>query len=277
MKKIMILGADGMAGHTVVDYLNNTHKYKIYTVGRTNSNDIVIKDIETDLNVLDFRVKCYNPDIIINGIGMLVKACSDNPAKAIFINGYFPHWLSKQKAKVIHLSTDCVFSGNKGTYRDTDEKDGVGQYAKVKAIGEIVNDKDLTIRMSIIGKELKENGSGLFDWFLRQKGTITGYDKTYWTGITTLELAKAIDKLIDSDITGLYQLAFPYKISKYELIQLIAKIWKKTDIKIKRDVSNIHDKSLINSSKSIPNYKLPISYKKMLEEYYAYCKLRYKR
>jgi len=277
MKKIMILGADGMAGHAISDYLKSIDKYNIFTVGRTNSNDIVIKDIETDLEELDFMIHIHQPDIIINCIGMLVKACSDNPAKAIFINGYFPHWLSKQKAKIIHLSTDCVFSGNKGDYKDTDEKDGKGQYAEVKSIGEIVNDKDLTIRMSIIGKELKKNGSGLFDWFLRQKGTITGYDKAYWTGITTSELAKAIDKLIEANFTGLYQLAFPYKISKYELIQLIAKIWKKFDVKIERDVSNTHDKSLVNTSKSIPDYKLPMSYKVMLEEYYAYNKLRYQR
>lgn len=273
--KILICGVGGMAGHAIVDYLRSTNKYKIITMARDNkyiNPDITVKDIETDLNELDFQIRCYKPNIIINCIGLLVKACSNNPAKAIFVNGYFPYWLSKQKAKIIHLSTDCVFDGKRGSYKDTDEKDGIGMYAKVKSMGEIINDKDLTIRMSIIGKELKKEGSGLFDWFRRQKGTITGYDRAYWSGITTLELAKAIDKLIDSEITGLYQLSFPYKISKYELLKLIAKVWNKTDIKIEKNVSEIHDKSLINTSFLIPNYKMPKSYKLMLEEYYNFLK-----
>lgn len=280
MKKVIIFGASGMAGHTIDDYLKSTHKYIVYTIGRENDYfipDFFIKNIATDLKYMETIITNIKPDIIINCIGMLVKGCDEHIASGIFLNSYFPHWLSKFSAKIIHLSTDCVFNGKRGLYKDTDEKDGKSQYAKAKSLGEIINNKDLTIRMSIIGKELKENGTGLFEWFMKQKGEITGYDKVYWTGITTLELAKAIDKLINTNFTGLYQLAFPYKISKYELIKLIKNIWKKDDVTIIESCDKTCDKSLINSSQSIPNYKMPLSYKQMLGEYYAYCQLRYKR
>ena len=275
MKTIMILGASGMAGHTIDDYLRSTGKYDIVTVDRDEKYIIpnytmdIVTDEEEDLREI---IDVEEPDIIINCIGLLVKACEEDCIKAQFMNSYFPHWLEKLDSKIIHLSTDCVFNGKKGNYLDKDKKDGEGWYAVTKAEGEIINNKDLTIRMSIIGKELKENGTGLFDWFLRQKDTITGFDKAYWSGVTTLELAKAIDKLIDSDITGLYQLAPNYKISKYELLKLIAKIWNKTNVTIKRDIINVHDKSLINSKQQIPNYKMPASYEKMLKEYYEYTK-----
>ena len=274
-KKIMILGASGMAGHTIADYLRSTEKYEELCLIDKNEEYITptyIIDVEKDLEELKDIIDTIKPDIIINCIGLLVKACESHQHKGVWINSLFPHFLSKFDSKIIHLSTDCVFSGKRGLYEDTDRKDGKGWYALTKAIGEIINNKDLTIRMSIIGRELKDNGTGLFEWFMRQKGTIKGYDRAYWTGVTTLELAKAIDKLIDSNITGLYQLAFPHVISKYELIKLIAKIWNKTDITIERDIVNFHDKSLINSKHRIPNYKMPESYEKMLEEYYEWGK-----
>ena len=268
MLKILVLGSNGMAGHIIVNYLNSLNKYTIRTSARSNSDYNL--DIETDLDLLLNAIVDFKPDIIINCIGLLIKACNDNPDKAIYINSYFPHWLEKItnniNTKIIHLSTDCVFSGDKGNYKDTDIKDGIGFYAQSKALGEIINNKDLTIRISIIGSELRKGGSGLFEWFMKQKGVIRGYSECFWSGITTLELAKAIDKLIISDITGLYQLSPNYKISKYDLLNLIKEIWNKTDVIILKDSTVKHNKSLINSDKGIPNYTIPNNYKVMLLE-----------
>ena len=110
-------------------------------------------------------------------------------------------------AKLIHNSTDCVFSGEKGTsYIETDEKDGNGVYAKTKGIGEVISDKHLTIRTSVVGPELKSDGEELFHWFMTQSGTISGYTRAIWSGVTTLELAKAVLWSIENKITGLYHI-----------------------------------------------------------------------
>ena len=270
MKKILILGHMGMAGHAIYKYFNSYPKYNITTINRE-------VDVKTKTEILESIINYGKFDIIINCIGILVKASEDDPENAIWINSYFPHWLEKitknTQTKIIHLSTDCIFSGKDkvqrlaGNYLDTDEPDGIGYYAKSKIIGEINNKKDLTIRMSIIGSELKETGSGLFGWFLRQTGVVNGYSEAYWNGLTTLELAKAIDKLIDADIVGLYQLAPDYKISKYALLELIKVIWNRQDITLVPNDSLKQDKTLINSEQEIPNYIMPLSYFDMLKEY----------
>ena len=274
MKKILIIGSAGMAGHTIYEYLYRTNKYDLYdTRQEWNGNDKTYSiNVRTSPELLQYRIEEIKPDIIINCVGILVKESEEHPTRAIWLNSYFPHWLEKitedTSAKIIHLSTDCVFSGKRGMYKDSDVPDGVGFYSKSKQLGEVVNKKDLTIRMSIIGDELKKNGSGLFSWFLRQEGRVNGYANVYWNGLTTLELAKAIDKLIDSDITGLYQLAPTYQISKCDLLLLLRRIWKAEKItSIYPDFSVTQDKTLVNSDRPIPNYKMPFSYSQMLQEY----------
>jgi len=274
-KSVLILGSGGMAGNCIYRYLKSLNKYEIYDVAREQVNpETYVVDVRKNLNfvkkLITWRIQ---PDIIINCIGILVKASEDDPENTMWVNGCFPHWLEEltknRKTKIIHLSTDCVFSGNKieSGYKDTDIPDGIGYYAKSKIIGEINNKKDLTIRMSIIGSELKETGSGLFGWFLRQTGVVNGYSEAYWNGLTTLELAKAIDKMIDADIVGLYQLAPDYKISKYALLELIKVIWNRHDITLVPNDSLKQDKTLINSKQEIPNYLMPLSYFDMLKEY----------
>jgi dTDP-4-dehydrorhamnose reductase len=267
MKKILVLGAKGMAGHCIYNYLTSLNKYEVYDEYSTRIGEPEWK------SMLENSIFVTEPDIIINCIGILVKDSENNPENAIYLNSYFPHWLENitkdTNIKVIHLSTDCVFKGDKenGGYSEKDEPNGVGFYSRSKALGEIVNKKDLTIRMSIIGSELKETGSGLFGWFLRQTGVVNGYSEAYWNGLTTLELAKAIDKMIDADIVGLYQLAPDYKISKYALLELIKIIWNRQDITLIPNDSLKQDKTLINSIQEIPNYLMPLSYFDMLKEY----------
>lgn len=171
--------------------------------------------------------------------------------------------LEQKNIKRIHLSTDCVFSGLKGMYKEDDIKDEKNIYGLSKNIGEIEDDKNLTFRMSIIGPEIKNNGTGLFNWFMMQKGKIKGYSNVYWTGIRTLELAKAIEVAINEDLKGLYHLVCNEKISKYELLCMIKEIFNKEDVIIEMDDSKICDKSMINSRKDfsfrVGNYRQMLS------------------
>ena len=161
MKKIIVLGSNGMAGHIVTLGLRTEiQKYDVIAVARTNSpaKPNILLDM-TDFDALANLIKTSKADIIINCIGLLNKNAEDKIDQAILLNSYFPHFLEtitkNTTTKVIHISTDCVFSGNKGGYRENDIKNGIGFYAQSKALGEIVNQKDLTIRTSIIGPGLK--------------------------------------------------------------------------------------------------------------------------
>jgi len=261
-KKILLLGATGMAGHVAYYYLKSTDKYVITNVTFRNklTEDSLVIDI-TDKSVIESLIRKVKPDIILNCIGVLIKGSQLYPDNAIFINAYFPHLLERLaaeiNAKLIHISTDCVFSGQKGNYEESDVRDADDVYGRSKGLGEVVNDKDLTIRTSIIGPELKQNGEGLFHWFMNQKGDINGYTQAYWGGVTTLELAKAIDVAINQNVTGLVHLTNGEKISKYDLLNRIKEIWNKNEIIIKPYNGKSIDKSLLKSEKFkylVPTY-----------------------
>ncbi len=249
MKKVIILGALGMAGHIMAEYLHSTKKYNIYGIARSNDSKYITKVLDVkDFSLLEEYIKEIKPDFIINCIGILVSKSNNELTTAIQINSYLPHFLSelgnKLNFKLIHISTDCVFSGKDGQYKEDSFRDGNDNYARTKALGEVINEKDLTIRTSIIGPELKTNGTGLLDWFLKQKTDISGYSKAYWSGVTTLELAKQTDAFLEQDIKGLYQLCPLEKISKYNLLKEFANIWKR-DIKISDNPNYNVDKSLV--------------------------------
>jgi len=194
-----------------------------------------------------------------------------DPENAIFLNSYLPHRLTrladKINAKLIHISTDCVFSGNKKEpYIETDKKDGVGIYAITKGLGEIISDTHLTLRTSVVGPELKKNGTELFHWFMGQSGEIPGYTKAIWSGVTTSELSKAVKWSIDNNITGLYHVTNNLSISKYDLLKLFKKYTKKS-INIKPFTGKDTDKSFIDTRLLI-NYKIP-SYDQMISDMVA--------
>lgn len=250
-KKILLFGATGMAGHIAYFYLKSTGKYEITNVVFRNklTEDSIIVDV-ANKNEVASLVKEIKPDIILNCIGVLIKGSSKRPDNAILINAYFPHLLKRLAdevgGKLIHISTDCVFSGEKGSYAENDFRDADDIYGRSKALGEIINDKDLTIRTSIIGPELKKEGEGLFNWFMNQTGEINGYTEAYWGGVTTLELAKAIDNVLDNDLKGLVHLTNGHKIAKYNLLQLFKKIWNKNITINPYNGKNV-DKSLLKS------------------------------
>lgn len=271
-EKVLLFGATGMAGHIVYHYLQSTGKYDLVNVVYRNklSDDSVVVDVK-NCDAVEQVVRNTSPDLIINCVGVLVKGSKEHPDNAIFINAYFPHLLKRFAdgvgAKLIHISTDCVFSGKKGNYTEEDYRDADDIYGRSKALGEIINGKDLTIRTSIIGPELKENGEGLFHWFMKQKNQVNGYKTAIWGGVTTLELAKALDVAIAEKSTGLIQLSNGVGITKYDLLLLFKEIWHKENINILPYDGNGVDKSIACSKRF--KYSVP-TYKEMLLEQYRW-------
>lgn len=269
MKKVLVFGGTGMAGHMVTMYLSNIKdKYNVFNVchrNKLNKNSILC-DI-SDINHVNEIVQNVNPDVIINCIGVLNKVAELNIKNTVYINTFFPKFLARigerKNIKIIHLSTDCVFSGSKGSYNEQSFKDEEGVYGLSKNLGEIEGKNCITIRTSIIGPELKD-GSGLFNWFMSQKGTIRGFTNVFWSGITTLELSKSIDKALDTNIEGIYNITPGYKISKYDLLNIIKDEFKKDDIIIEKNNTIVCDKSLVTIKKDF-DYKAP-SYEAMVKE-----------
>jgi dTDP-4-dehydrorhamnose reductase len=266
-KKVLILGSTGMLGHQVVNYFLNFDDYDVIDVAfRSKLREKTIILNVTDKTVFEKAITELSPDFIVNCIGVLIHG-SDNVENAIYLNAYLPHQLKKISknigAKLIHISTDCVFSGDKGGYIESDVKDGKGIYSQTKILGEIKDDSNITLRTSIIGPELKDNGEGLFHWFMNQQGDISGFTKAIWSGVTTIELAKAIKQSIDNGITGLCHVTNNSSISKYDLLQMFKRYTKK-DINIKPfDGKNV-DKSFIDT-RLLMDYEIP-SYDQMISD-----------
>lgn len=271
MKKILVIGMKGMAGHVVFRKLEKSGKYNVYGLARNieQSENVFNLDVSRT-DELKIIINENNFDVIINAIGILNKDAEDHPEKAVWFNSYFPHYLEhitkETTTKVIHISTDCVFNGKKGGYTENDIKDGLGFYAQSKALGEIENDKDLTIRTSIIGPELNKNGIGLFHWFMSvpENSVVGGYTGAFWSGLTTIELANVIMHILEHNISGLIQVAPQEKIDKYSLLKLFNEIFRNNLITVNADDDYKVDKSLISIRKDF-NYNVP-QYAQMLKE-----------
>ena len=266
-KKVLVLGSTGLIGHQVYNYLNTNSNYELSNISYRKKlrEDTILLDIRNEKEFLD-TIEEIKPDIIVNCIGILINGANKDPENAIFINAYMPHRLMRLadniNAKLIHISTDCVFSGDKKeAYTETDEKDGKDTYAKAKGLGEIINDKHLTLRTSVVGPELKTDGEELFHWFMNQSGTINGFTKSIWSGVTTLELARAVMWAINNNITGLYHITNNESINKYDLLNLFKKHINKNIEICKVDGKEV-DKSFIDTRKEIdyiiPNYDIMI-------------------
>lgn len=250
MKKVVVLGSTGMAGHVVAQYLQE-REYEIYRVSINEESGLKCAAIDvSDMPALERWLDSIQPDIIVNCIGLLQKASEERPDLAVIINSYLPKRLEYKykstETKLIHLSTDCVFSGNRGGYHEDDLQDGRTIYDRSKALGEVNNGKDLTFRMSIIGPDRDPKGTGLFNWFMQQTGSIGGYRKAIWNGITTIELARGIDAAIKADLTGVYHLVSPQPIDKYHLLKLFKEVFNR-EIEINPNDTIVLDKSLINT------------------------------
>jgi dTDP-4-dehydrorhamnose reductase len=266
--EILILGATGMAGHTISLYLQEQgHSVTAFS---TNAFPYC-KNINGDAMDKDFIISMLRDveyDVVINCIGVLNQACDSQPSRAVYLNSYLPHLLSDTlggtKTKLIQMSTDCVFSGKSGPYSENSMRDGETFYDRTKALGEVEDDKNLTFRNSIIGPDMKENGIGLFNWFMKQSGTINGYTKAIWTGVTTLTLAKAMERAAVENLTGIYNLVNNESISKFDLLGLFNKQMRNGKLSIRENETVDLDKSLVNNRKDFA-FQVP-SYEQMIIE-----------
>lgn len=261
--KLLILGSEGMLGHVVKRYFQ-TAGYEVYSTSR-NPNDINYFDLADNMNNIDKIIKRLQPQVVINCIGLLNKVAEENQSLAILINSYFPHYMDelseKEHFKFIHVSTDCVFDGKKGQYSVDDFKTATSFYGQSKALGELNNNKSVTLRTSIVGPDENPNGIGLFQWFMNQKGTTKGFSKVVWTGITTIQFAKCMEEAIKNNLTGIYHVVNGEEITKANLLRLFAKYFKPST-KIIDDAGYISNKSLVLRENdyrfNIPSYETMI-------------------
>ena len=266
--KVLILGGSGMAGHTISIYFKEAgHDITALSRSKVDYCKNIKGDI-TDFENLKKIIIAGKYDAIINAIGILNQDAEDNKSTAVLLNSYLPHFLSdmtiNMKTRIIHMSTDCIFSGKKGGYSETSFRDGETFYDRSKALGEIINGKDLTFRNSIIGPDMNVNGIGLFNWFMKQNGQVNGFEKAIWNGVTTLTLAKAMEQALKENLIGLYNLVNNETINKYELLKLLNKNMKDEKIELLPSEELCLDKSLINNRKDF-SYNVP-SYEAMVVE-----------
>jgi len=264
--KILVLGGAGMAGHTISLYFKEaSHDVTAFSRSKVNYCNNINGDVTSFENLKKIIIESQY-DAVINAIGVLNQDAEDNKSNAVLLNSYLPHFLSdttkNMGTRIIHLSTDCVFSGKAGGYSERSFRDGETFYDRSKALGEIENSKDLTFRSSIIGPDTKEKGIGLFNWFMKQEGTINGFTKAIWTGVTTLTLSKAMEQALKESLTGLYNLVNNQTITKYDLLKLFNKYMKDDKIEILPSDKVLLDKSLVNNrsdfSFEVPSYEAMI-------------------
>ena len=260
--KILVLGASGMLGHTLFTGLEGSLKSGWSVKGTVRSGTAlkhpVFKgrdgDIFPGVDAFDFDsiVKvfaAFRPQVVINCIGIVKQvSAAREPIAAITVNAVFPHRLAElcqaSDARLIHFSTDCVFRGDRGSYKESDPSDADDLYGKSKFLGEIADRQGcITLRTSIIGHELHSR-HGLVDWFLCQTGTVQGFAKAIFSGLPTVEIARVLREFVlpRRDLAGTYHLSGE-SISKYDLLRLIAQAYGK-DIVIERDERVEVDRSL---------------------------------
>ena len=284
MTKLIVLGATGLLGSTLLKYFSKQSNIKCYGIIRKNSDIDKLKSIKNvKLYKIDYKkknsiLKVFNktkPNLIINCIGVVKQLTHKNQLSEIIrINSFLPHYLTelanvKSKTRFIQFSTDCVFSGTKGKYKETDFPGAQDIYGRSKLLGELTYPNTLTLRTSIIGHELQTKYS-LLSWFLDQKKPIKGYKNAIFSGLTALEIAKFLDKFIipNKKLNGMYHLS-GNTISKYELLNLVKSVYKK-DIKIIIDKKVKINRSLnSNLIQKHTGYK-PRNWTKLIQEMFEF-------
>lgn len=250
--KVLILGSDGMVGHVVKQFFIE-QKHGVCCYNTLFDFDGLKKELLTG----EF-------DAVINCTAIINQYAEADKVNAIRINSLLPHFLEEiladLKTIVVHRSTDCIYAGTKGNYSLEDWPDATSFYARSKALGELINEKDITIRTSLIGPETDVNGVGLFNWFYNQKGEVNGFANAIWTGLTTIEFAREIEWLLQNNKHGIFQLVPAYSIRKYELLELFEKYYPGNRI-INWIENKKVDKSLVQvcGDLIIPDYETMIS------------------
>ncbi len=259
--KILVLGASGMLGNAMLrvlaqyPHLQVSATVRSTSVSRHFTPELAARIITgMDVENVDALVQLFTrvrPDVVINCIGLVKQlAKADDPLFALPINALLPHRLAKLceliKARLVHISTDCVFSGSKGAYLETDAADAQDLYGRSKLLGEVDGSQAITLRTSIIGHELNSAYS-LINWFLAQQGCVKGYTRAIFSGLPTCELARVIGDFVlpRPELHGLYHVAAE-PIAKYDLLQLVKQEYGKS-LQIEPDKQLKIDRSLDGS------------------------------
>ena len=277
--KILILGTTGMLGNEMCKIFSKDKKFEIFKMNRKKSKNSIIINVEDQSDLIN-KINLIKPDYVINCIGW-IKQKRVNSKMPHIINSQLPLLLSQLSLilnfKLIHISTDCVFTGKKGNYLDNDKKDAKDLYGLSKNLGEVKNLNTTTFRTSIIGLENGTKKYGLLEWFLSQKINVKGFDKVFFSGLTTLELSKTIKRYIfNKKLYNNILNVSSKSISKFELLNLI-KITFNKDVKIIKCTKTKLNRTLnSNKFKKITGYKCP-SWKKMLNEMHVVYKKDYER
>ena len=265
--KFLVMGATGMAGHVVSIYLKeHGHEVVGYSRHRIPYVNIIEGDVR-DLFKLESIITREHFDTIINAVGILNQFAEKDHEAAVFLNSYLPHYLAKvtenTNTQVIQMSTDCVFSGRTGPYYEDSFCDGESFYDRSKAVGELKDDKNLTLRNSIVGPDVHENGIGLLNWFMKQK-EVKGYTRAMWTGLTTLQLAKVMEAAAEQRAHGLINMVYEKNISKFELLNLFNHYICGDSVTIHPFDEFVVDKTLVRTNFEF-KYKVP-DYETMIAE-----------
>lgn len=256
--KILVLGVSGMLGNAMFRVLSENAEIEVFGTARSSSVQryfapemskkiIAGVDVENQ-DALTHVFAKVKPQVVINCIGLIKQlAVADDPLQALPINAMLPHRLARLcelgSARLIHISTDCVFAGTKGNYRESDPADATDLYGKSKHLGEVTYPHTITLRTSIIGHELSSSHA-LLGWFLAQEGQVKGYTKAIFSGLPTVELARVVRDVVlpRSELSGLYHVASA-PVAKYDLLKLIADVYGKK-IEIIPDDALVIDRSL---------------------------------
>jgi len=287
--RILILGGDGMLGHQLYLTLHQQHDVKVtlrqdmYAYQQFNLFDHHNSYAGVNVCHLDSVIKVFadfKPDAVINAVGIVKqRKLSNDIVTSLEINAHFPHRLALlckiAKARLIHISTDCVFSGRRGNYTEEDVSDAEDIYGKSKYLGEVHDKHCITLRSSIIGLELSHK-TGLIEWFLAQKGQIKGFKRAIYSGLTTQEMSRLIERILvdDQDISGVWHVASQESVSKYKLLDYLSKLLERDDIIIEPDQEFSCDRSLNGDRfKQMTGYVSP-TWQTMLQELAHHIKMR---
>lgn len=238
MQKVLILGATGMLGHVLFREMSSNENLEVYgsarnaailtaSVPRQLNRNVVAGVDAQDFGSVHSLLRDVRPDIVVNCIGVIKQDPRvQDSASTVAINSMFPHLLAREcgnaKSRLIHISTDCVFSGSRGNYTEDTPPDPQDFYGRSKLLGE-VSSPSLVLRTSIIGHELAGKRS-LLDWFLSNTENVRGFTRAIYSGVTTVELARLVRDIVipRPDLTGLVHVASE-SISKYDLLRIVAK------------------------------------------------------
>jgi dTDP-4-dehydrorhamnose reductase len=267
--RILVTGASGMIGSTVLRVLSAHNQLEVFGSIRNDGyrnffNPSICERVVSGVDVMceDALVRIFDqilPDVVINCAGLTKhKPGSEDPLVSVPINALLPHRLANLcklvGARMIHVSTDCVFSGAKGNYSEEDFADAGDVYGKSKILGEVDYPNTITLRTSTIGHELQSK-HGLLDWFLSQGESCKGFSRAIFSGLPTAVFAEIIRDVVipHKELFGLYHIA-ANPINKFELLGLIAKAYKK-EIQIIED-----DSLMINRSLNADRFRLATGY-----------------